>query len=110
MGKELPQEEETSKEKFIPAGEANVYFITFQHFGELPRCSSNGKESAHKAGRDIGGDMGQIPGSGRSPGVGDGNLLQYLSENHGQSEHGGPQSTQVTESDTAECTHTHFTL
>ena len=34
--------------------------------------SSDGKESACSAG-----DPGSIPGSGRSPGEGDGNLLQY---------------------------------
>ena len=34
--------------------------------------SSDGKESAHNAG-----DLGSIPGSGRSPGVGNGNSLQY---------------------------------
>ena len=33
---------------------------------------SNGKESARNAG-----DLGSIPGSGRSPGEGNGNLLQY---------------------------------
>lgn len=50
MGKELPQEEKTSKEKFIPACEANfIYFITFQHFVNFPD-GSMGKESAHKAG------------------------------------------------------------
>ena len=37
----------------------------------LPRWLS-GKGSAHQAG-----DVGLIPGSGRSPGEGDGNLLQY---------------------------------
>ena len=37
MGKESPQEEETGKEKFIPACEANfIYFITFQHFVNFP--------------------------------------------------------------------------
>ena len=35
-------------------------------------CSSNGKESACDAG-----DQGLIPGSGRSPGDGNGNPLQY---------------------------------
>ena len=38
---------------------------------ELP-SSSNGKESACNAG-----DLGLIPGSGRSPGEGNGNPLQY---------------------------------
>ena len=35
-------------------------------------CSSDGKESACNAG-----DLGLIPGWGRSPGEGNGNLLQY---------------------------------
>ena len=35
-------------------------------------CSSDGKESACSAG-----DPGSIPGSGRSPGEGNGNPLQY---------------------------------
>ena len=35
-------------------------------------CSSVGKESAYSAG-----DLGSIPGSGRSPGEGNGNPLQY---------------------------------
>ena len=35
-------------------------------------CGSAGKESAFSAG-----DLGSIPGSGRSPGEGNGNPLQY---------------------------------
>ena len=35
-------------------------------------CSSVGKESAYSTG-----DLGLIPGSGRSPGEGNGNPLQY---------------------------------
>ena len=38
---------------------------------------SDGKESACNAG-----DPGFIPGSGRSPGVGNGNLLQYCTLSH----------------------------
>ena len=39
-------------------------------------------------------DAGSIPGSGRSPGVGNGDLLQYscLEKFHGQEESGGLQS------------------
>ena len=49
----------------------------------FPR-SSAGKESAWGAGDT--GDVGSIPGSGRSPGEGHGNLLQYscLKQPHGQ--------------------------
>ena len=39
---------------------------------KVPPCSSDGKESAH----DVG-DLGSIPGLGRSHGEGNGNPLQY---------------------------------
>ena len=42
-------------------------------------CGSAGKESACKAG-----DLGSIPGLGRSPGEGNGYPLQYSGEFHGQ--------------------------
>ena len=44
-------------------------------------CGSAGKESAHNAG-----DLGSIPGLGRSPGVGHGKAIQYssLGNPHGQ--------------------------
>ena len=49
-------------------------------FWDLPG-GSDGKESACSAG-----DLGSIPGLGRSPGQGNGNLLQYscLENPHGQ--------------------------
>ena len=51
-------------------------------------CTSVGKESACNAG-----DPGQIPGLGRFPGEGNGNLLQYLSlENLMTEESGGLES------------------
>ena len=46
-------------------------FQSTQDFRDFS-CSSVGKESACKAG-----DQGSIPGPGRSPGEGNGNLLQY---------------------------------
>ena len=51
--------------------------LVFSH----PPCSSDGKESACNAG-----DGGSIPGSGRPPGKGNGNPLQYscLKNLHGQ--------------------------
>ena len=56
-------------------------------FGGLP-YSSDGKESACNAG-----DLGSIPGSGRSPGEGNGNSLQYSClENSVTEEPGGLQS------------------
>ena len=54
---------------------------------DLP-CSSDGKESACKAG-----DPGSIPGSGRSSGKGNGNLLQYSCLENPMEEPGRPQST-----------------
>ena len=45
-----------------------LYDINYIYFP----ASSNGKESAYNAG-----DLGLIPGSGRSPGEGNGNPLQY---------------------------------
>ena len=41
-------------------------------YGSFPGSSPVGKESAYNAG-----DLGSIPGSGRSPGEGNGNPLQY---------------------------------
>ena len=67
-------------------------------------CSSDGKESACSAG-----DPGSIPGSGRSPGEGNGNPLQYSflenPMNRGAWQatvHGGHK-----ESDTTEHAHTY---
>ena len=47
----------------------------------LPSVGSDSKESAYNAG-----DLGLIPGSGSSPGEGNGNTLQYscLENSHGQ--------------------------
>ena len=52
-------------------------------------CGSVGKESACNVG-----DLGSIPQSGKSPGEGHGNPLQYscLNNAHGQKEPGGLQS------------------
>ena len=63
-----------------------------------PHRGLSGKESACKAGDT--GDMGLIPGSGRSLGGGDGNPLQYscLGEPHGRSLEG--YSPGVTKSQT----------
>ena len=70
----LSSSEEAS---FIPGSRVNStkYFIDQQHFKGLPRwCSS--KESACQCKRLR--DAGWILGSGRSPGGGHGNSLQYL--------------------------------
>ena len=60
---------------------------------------SEGKASACNAG-----DPGLIPGSGRSPGEGNGNPLQYscLENPHGQTCLAGPSSWSRKESDTTE--------
>ena len=56
---------------------------------------SDGKESACNAG-----DLGSIPGLGRSPGRGHGNILQYsyLENPHGPEEPGKLQSVGVAKS------------
>ena len=66
-----------------------------------------GKESACNAG-DIG-DVALIPGSGRSPGRGNGNPLQYSlpGESHGQRSVAGYGSQGCKESDTTEVINTH---
>ena len=54
------------------------------------------------------GDAGSIPGSGRSPGVGNGNLLQYSwLQSPWREEPGGLQSTGGKELDTTKCPRTH---
>ena len=59
---------------------------------------SDSKESAYNAG-----DLGSIPGSGRSPGGGHGNPLQYSClENYMDRRPGGLQSMDCKELDTAE--------
>ena len=55
------------------------------------------------------GDPGLIPGSGRSPGEGNGNPLQYLlGESHGQRSLVGYSPRCRKESDTTERLHFHF--
>ena len=70
--------------------------------GEILSGGSDGKESACNAGDT--GDEGSIPGSGRSPGGGHGNPLQYSClENPmdrgawGSTEHGVAESRTLTE-------------
>ena len=53
-------------------GNFNRYLVT--HHSQGFPGGSDGKESAYKAG-----DLGSIPGLGRSPGGGHGNPLQYSS-------------------------------
>ena len=59
--------------------------------------SSDGKESVCNVG-----DLGFIPGSGRSPGEGNGNSLQYSRESHGQRSLAGYSLRGHKESDTPE--------
>ena len=69
----------------------------------LPRCLS-GEESACQSW-----DMSSVPGSGRSPGVRDGNLLQYslLEKIPWAEDPGRLQSMETKESDVTEHTQTH---
>ena len=53
------------------SAEAIIYTILSTIFRDFPG-GSDGKASAYNAG-----DLGSIPGSGRSPGEGNGNPLQY---------------------------------
>ena len=46
--------------------------LTIKYLGILPGIDSDCKASAYNAG-----DLGSIPGLGRSPGEGNGNPLQY---------------------------------
>ena len=71
----------------------------------LPKWLS-GKECAHQCRRHS--NVGSIPGSGRSPGGGNGNLLQYFlpGQSHGLRSLGGYCPWHVRESDTTEHAHT----
>ena len=61
------------KEKNLTVLRSQVEFVS-EPLSELGfPGGSDGKVSAHKAG-----DPGSIPGSGRSPGEGNGNPLQYF--------------------------------
>ena len=51
-----------------------MYYILYVSFPRGPPGGSDGKAPACNAG-----DPGSIPGSGRSPGEGNGNPLQYFS-------------------------------
>ena len=77
-----------------------ISFLLCRHNG-LPRWHSVKNPSTNVGDRDAG-DMGLIPGSGRSPGVGNGNPLQYSCLGNPRTEEpGGLQSMGITESDTA---------
>ena len=67
--------------------------------------SSEGKASACNVG-----DLGSIPGTGRSPGEGNGNPLQYscLEKSHGQRSLVGYSPWDHKESDTTDRLHLHF--
>ena len=76
-------------------------------FEDWHHCSSADKESACNAG-----DLGSIPGLGRSPGGGNGNPLQYscLENPMNREEPGRLQSVGVQELDTTERLSTHTSL
>ena len=67
------QEEESSVSgRFLRKLQFERTLEIWMGFGQGFPCSSVGKESACNAG-----DLGSIPGSGRTPGERNGNLLQY---------------------------------
>ena len=59
---------------FLIVKETHTHTHTHTHTQGFPGGAS-GKESAYNAG--VTGDLGSIPGSGRSPGEGNGYSLQY---------------------------------
>ena len=76
---ELSERDPFQRQRKLPQIKVYLNEITFT-YGTFPG-GSDGKESACSAG-----DMGSIPGSGRSPGGGHGNPLQcsWPGESHGQ--------------------------
>ena len=82
---------------------SNHFFLACSPVCVFP-CGSAGKESAYSAG-----DPGSIPGSGRSPGEGNGNPLQYSGlENPVDGGSYSPWGRK--ESDTTKQLHFHFSL
>ena len=82
--------------------------VSHLHKGTVPRGlpgGSDGKATAYNAG-----DPGSFPGSGRSPGEGNGNPLQYscLEKSHGWRSLVGYSPWGRKESDTTERLHFHF--
>ena len=74
-----------------------IFFILCVHIHICFPCGPVGKESTCNAGI-----LGSIPGLGRSPGGGNGNLLLYscLENPHGQRSLGGLQFMRITKSQT----------
>ena len=93
--------ERTSASCRIISGDLKVWDWRPLREGRLPRGLS-GKEPACGAGAT--GDSGPIPGSGRSPGEGSGNPLQYshLENRHGQRCLAGYSPWDHKESDTSD--------
>ena len=83
----------------VPWGEFPALNIHFKYIGGFPG-DSDGKEPSCNAG-----DLGSIPGSGRSPGEGNGNPFQYscLGEPPWTEEPWRATVHVVTESDVTEC-------
>ena len=82
-----------------------VFFLFLPHIYQARLLQwLSGKESACNAGAT--GDMGLIPGLGRYPGGGNGNLLQYacLKNTHGQRSLVGHSPLSHKESDITEAT------
>ena len=101
--KEHPREQGTLREQ------GRVHYATTHCLPSGPLVShfpgSEGRESACSAG-----DSGSVPGSGRSPGEGNGNPPQYSCLEIPTEEPGRLQSIGIAESDMTEWLHFHFHL
>ena len=84
-GREEEKKREGKRKRILLVAFANSHDINTAPAESFPG-GSDSKESACNAG-----DLGSIPGLGRSPGAGHGNLLQYscLVNPHGQRSLGG---------------------
>ena len=71
VGKRAQDILNTEIQGLSPASFLSFFFNFLFYTGVFPG-SSDGKASAYNAG-----DLGSVPGSGRSPGEGNGNPLQY---------------------------------
>ena len=101
MGKSISKNKQTKnlQKSKIHLSNPCEFYLSFTHVLSLLPGGSDGKESACNVG-----DLGLIPGSGRSSGEGSGNPLQYscLEKSHGRRSLVGSSALGRKESDTTE--------